>query len=63
MQRGYLALPSTLLDMHLHILKNTHRHTLVHTDVHTYKTHTHTFSRTVSAEGLGERGGVGDVVG
>lgn len=29
---------------------------LVHTD-------THTFSRTISAEGLGERGGVGDVVG
>lgn len=40
-----------------------HIHTLVHTDVHTHKTHAHTFSRTVSAEGLGECGGVGDVVG
>ena len=38
-------------------------HTYIHTYTHTDKTHTHTFSRTVSAEGLGECGGVGDVVG
>lgn len=42
---------------------NAHIHTLIYTDVHTGKTHTHTFLRTVSAEGLGECGGVGDVVG
>lgn len=30
---------------------------------HIQNTHTHTFFRTVSAEGLGECGGVGDVVG
>lgn len=34
-----------------------------HTDVHTHNTHAHTFFRTVSAEGLSECRGVGDVVG
>lgn len=42
----------------------TRNETLLNEVTHTYTwEHTHTFSRTISAEGLGERGGVGDVVG